>query len=109
MNEQEKRHAYDERIREVEKACFFPLMFSASGDMGPSGTMVCSKLACMSADKWDRPCSCCMFWLCCRLCFFLLRSAIMCIKDHRSAAHRPIPSKVNLAYSEGRLTPEALN
>ena len=30
-NEQEKRRAYDERVREVEKACFSPVVFSASG------------------------------------------------------------------------------
>jgi len=29
-NELEKRHAYDERVREVERACFSPLVFSAS-------------------------------------------------------------------------------
>jgi len=38
-NEQERRCAYDERVREVEKACFSPLVFSASG-IGPSATTV---------------------------------------------------------------------
>ena len=33
----------------------------------------------------------------------------MYIRGHRSVADRPIPSNVDLAYSEGRLTPEALN
>jgi len=35
---QEKRCAYDERVREVEKACFYLLVFSASGSMGSSDT-----------------------------------------------------------------------
>ena len=109
MNEQEKRCAYDEHIREVERACFSPLVFSASGGMGPSATTVYSKLASMLANKWDWPYSHCMFWLHCQLCFSLLRSAIMCIRGHHSVAHRPIPSNVNLAYSEGCLTPEALD
>ena len=39
-NELEKRRAYDERVREVERACFSPLVFSASGGMGPSATTV---------------------------------------------------------------------
>ena len=107
--EQEKRCAYDERIREVERTCFSPLVFSASGGMGPSATTVYSKLASMLVDKWDRPYSRCMFWLCCRLCFSLLRSAIMCISGHRSVAHRPIPSDIDLAYSEGRITSVALD
>ena len=38
VHEQEKRRAYDERIREVEKACFSPLVFSATGGMGPVAT-----------------------------------------------------------------------
>ena len=33
----------------------------------------------------------------------------MCIRGHCSVAHRPIPSNVDLAYSEGCLTPEALD
>ena len=37
-NEQEKRHVYDERVREVERVCFSPLVFSASGGMGPTAT-----------------------------------------------------------------------
>ena len=52
MNEQEKRHAYDEGIREVERACFSLLVLLLSGSMGPSATTVCSKLACMLANKW---------------------------------------------------------
>ena len=44
-NEQEKRRAYDERVREVERACFSPLVFSASGGMGPTATTVYKKLA----------------------------------------------------------------
>ena len=91
------------------RACFSPLAFSASGRMGPSATTVYSKLASMLADKWDRPYSHCMFWLRCRLCFSLLRSAIMCIRGHRPVAHRPIPSNIDLAYSEGRLTSVALD
>jgi len=52
-NKQEKRCAYDERVREVQKACFSPLVFSASGGMGPSDSTVYKKLASMLADKWD--------------------------------------------------------
>ena len=44
VNEQEKRCAYDKRICEFKRACF-PLVFLASGGMGPSATTVYSKLA----------------------------------------------------------------
>ena len=55
VNEKEKWCAYDKRIHEVERACFCPLVFSASGGMGPSATTVYSNLASMLADKWDQP------------------------------------------------------
>jgi len=43
VHEQEKRRAYDERIREVKRACFSPLVFSATGGMGPVATTVYRK------------------------------------------------------------------
>ena len=55
MNRQEKCRAYDEHICEVKRAYFSILVFSTSGDMGPSATTVYSKLASMFADKWDWP------------------------------------------------------
>ena len=63
-----KRRAYDGRVREIERACFSPLVFSASGGMGPSATTVYKKLVSMLADKWDMNYSKCLFWLRCRLC-----------------------------------------
>ena len=39
-NEQEKRRAYDERVRQIERACFSPLVFLASGGMGPTASTV---------------------------------------------------------------------
>jgi len=40
------------RVREVEKACFSPLVFSACGGMGSSATTIYNKMASMLADKW---------------------------------------------------------
>jgi len=107
VHEQEKRLAYDERIREVERACFSPLVFAATGGMGPSATTVYRKLASMLADKWGVNYSRCLFLLRCRLCFSLLRSGMMCLRGHRSSTFHPIPS-VDLAYSESRLASGAL-
>ena len=38
--ELDKKRKYDERIREVERGTFSPLVFSSSGGMGPSATVV---------------------------------------------------------------------
>ena len=77
-NEQEKRRAYDQRVREVERGSFSPLVFSASGGMGPTARVVYKKLASMIATKHEKPYSQTIHWLRCRLCFSLLRSAVMC-------------------------------
>jgi len=42
IHEQEHNY-YDGRIREVERACFSPLVFAATGGMGPSANTVFQK------------------------------------------------------------------
>ena len=44
-NEQEKKRAYEERVREVEHGSFSPLIFSTSGGMGPIATVVYKRIA----------------------------------------------------------------
>ena len=105
-NEREKRRTYEERIREIEHGNFSPLVFSTSGNMGPTATTVYKRLAAMIADKTNKPYSKTIHWMRCRLSFSLLRSAIMCLRGSRSALHKPAYTLVNsidLAYSEGRV------
>jgi len=52
-NKQEKRRAYEQRVREVEHGCFTPLVFSASGGMRASAKVFYKKLASMIALKYD--------------------------------------------------------
>jgi len=51
MNMRGYRHSYNARVREVERACFSPLVFAATGGMGPTATTVLRKLASMVAEK----------------------------------------------------------
>ena len=95
-------------VREVKRACFSPLVFSASGGMDPSATTVYKKLASMLAEKWNTNYSHCVFWLRCRVCFSLLRSAIMCVRGNRSTIRRPVVANVDLAFSEGKMRDEDL-
>jgi len=44
LHEREKRRSYDARVREVERACFSPLVFAATGGMGPTATTAFRKL-----------------------------------------------------------------
>ena len=37
----------------MKRACFSPLVFAATGGMGPTATTVFQKLAFMLAEKWN--------------------------------------------------------
>ena len=104
VHEQEKCRAYDERIHEVKRACFSPLVFAATGGMGPAATTVYRKLAFVLAEKWNISYSHCLFWVKFRLCFSLLRSGVICLRGHQSSKCRPVSAvNVDLAYSKGCL------
>ena len=49
QHEQEKRREYNQRIREVEQGSLVPLVFSASGSMGPSITIAYKRLTSLIA------------------------------------------------------------
>ena len=105
-HEKEKRRSYDQRIREIERGSFAPLVFSATGGMGPAAQIVYKRLASMISEKSSQSYSTTMGWIRCRLSFSLLRSAIMCIRGSRSSYHHPIyPSvPIDVIAREGRVT-----
>ena len=76
----------------VEYISFTPLVLSATGGMANDF---------LSSLKWDQSYSSTMFWLCCRLTFSLLCSAIQCIRgpwsNNGHAAKSPPP--IDLAKS----------
>ena len=79
----ERRH-YEERVREVEKASFVPLVFCASGGQGKAASAFLKRIASMLAEKRKEPFSMVMAHLRCRLGFALIRSAIASLRGHRS-------------------------
>ena len=101
-HEQEKRRACDEQIWEVERACFSPLVFAASGGMGPIATTVYRRLASLLANKWGISYIRCLYWIRCRLCFSLLKSSVMCLRGNQSSNSHSVPANVDLGYSEGQ-------
>ena len=104
-NEQEKKRAYDQRIRDVEHGSFSPLVFSTSGGMGPTANVVYKRLASMIAQKHDKTYSKTLHWIRCKLNYSLLRSAIMCIRGARSRSYQPAVSTdaMDLACHKGRV------
>ena len=87
--ENEKKRSYDERIREVEGGTFAPLIFSTSGGVGPSADATYKRLATLIAEKRNQSYSTTIRWIRCRLTFALIRSAILCLRGHRSRQGRP--------------------
>ena len=108
QNEQEKKTAYDEWVREVEHGTFFPLVFSTSGGMGPIATVVYRRIASLIAEKQQQPYSCSR-WDACWASRSGLRLAIMCLKGARSFTHPPtglseIGEPINLTCSWSRIS-----
>ena len=103
-----KRHAYQQRILEVEHGSFTPLVFSASGNIGPAVMVMYRRLAGLLVEKCNESYSRTLGWILCALNFALLQSAIQCIPGARSASHKPdksssLSSPIELAAKEGRI------
>ena len=105
-HENEKKRAYEQRIRDVEHASFTPLVFSATGGMAKQSTTFYKRLASLLADKWDHTYSKTLYWLHCRLSFSLLRSAIQCIRGARSSCGHAIHSSspIDLVSTEAHFS-----
>ena len=83
-HERQKRAKYEQRIRDVERSNFCPLIWSTSGGAGPAATCFLKRLADKLSERTEEPYSTTMGWLRCRLGFALTRSAVMCLRGSRS-------------------------
>ena len=101
-HEQEKRRAYEQCVREVERASFTPLVFAASGGMGKAATVFYKRLVALLAQKQHKPYSTTMGWLCTALSFTLLRSAVLYLQGSRTKRSPPVSSNhaLDLMVSE---------
>ena len=88
-HERQKRAIYEQRIRDVERSTFCPLIWSTSGAAGPAATCFLKRLADKLSERTEEPYSTTMGWLRCRLGFALTRSAVMCLRGSRSRAGQP--------------------
>ena len=82
---EQHHYLYDERIREVERGTFSPLVFSSSSGMGPLATVVYKRITTLIFEKRGHPYCHVLYWLRSHLCFLLLRSAVMCLRDQDQA------------------------
>jgi len=102
-HEQEKRRAYEERVREVEHGCFTSLVFSTSSGMGKAATIVYKRLANLLSVRCNIPYPTLMGWLCCIPNFSLLKS---CVRGSRSHSGHPVShAPAYLVLAESRVSP----
>ena len=88
--ENQKKRAYEQRVREIEHGSFTLLVLSASGGMGCAASVFYKRLASKLAEKTDSPYSTTLAWLRSTLSFALLRSAIQSIRGTRPTGGRPL-------------------
>ena len=84
-HEREKRRRYGQRVQEVERASFVPVVFSATGGAGraASASALLKRIAALSAEKSGEPYAMVMALLRCRFGFGLLRASVACLRGAR--------------------------
>ena len=104
MHEQMKKLKYEQRIREVEKASFNPLVFSCTGGAGPSASKVIKRIAGKLSDKKEDSYSDIITYIRTKISFALLRSSILCLRGSRSLRRREaVEASIGTVVEEGRL------
>ena len=104
QHEQHKRLEYEERIVNIERGSFCPLVFTTTGTPGPLCERFMKRLAGQLAEKNELLYSSVIAWLRCRVSFAMLRSAVMCVRGSRSSRGNPVLHDVELAIVESRVS-----
>ena len=82
-NENEKKRAYNDRIINVEKSSFTPLVFTTTGGMGPECHKLNKRIAETIASKQKEEYSQVMKHIRCKLRFALLKATLIAIRGVR--------------------------
>ena len=89
VHEREKKRHYAERVNNIDRGTFTPLVFSTSGMVGREASRCLKNLVSMITEKnIDLPYSQVMRYLRCKLCFCLLRWSITCLRGYRASYRR---------------------
>ena len=99
QNEEQKKRAYNQRIVQVEKASFTPLVFTTSGGMAPECTKFHKKIAEHISRKTKEDYSHVMSHLRTRLRFTLLRSTLIAIRGERGKSRNSKGNITDLSFN----------
>ena len=92
----EKKRNYNNRILQIEYGILTPLVFSIYESMGREYTKFYSKLAELLSDKRKESKSFTVNSLRTRVCFSLLKSCLLCLRDSRSVNRNIIKTRDNM-------------
>ena len=76
-----KKREYGQRVHEIERGVFTPLVLSTNGGMGKEANTFYRRLGDMITQKRQHPYPKIMGWLRCQLSFASIRASIMCIRE----------------------------
>ena len=100
QHEKEKKRTYNQRVLQVEKASFTPLVFSTTGGMGKECTKFHKRLAELIAIKRNEKYSEVVSHIRTRLRFCLLKSLLVAIRGVRGNKRREITTPLSeLSYN----------
>ena len=103
-HERRKQLEYEERILNVDRGSFCPLVFATTGAAGPLCDRFLKSLAGKIAEMDNTDYSSTMSWMRCRIAHALIRNAVMCIRGSRSSLRKPVHCDRTLAIAESRLS-----
>ena len=98
-HEQEKKRAYNERVLQVEKGSFTPIVMSTAGGMSKEAAKHHRRIAQLIADKRKEEYSHVMSYLRTRLRFNLLKSTLVAIRGIRGRKAPEYSAISNLSFN----------
>ena len=98
-NEKEKKRDYNQRVMQVERATFTPLVFSTTGGMAPECTRYHKKVAQLISAKTKEDYSKVMSHMRTRIRFTLLKSTLLAIRGERGRTKKTADSISDLSFN----------
>ena len=95
QHEREKKRTYNDRILQVEKGSFSPLIFSTSGGMGPEATKYHKRIAELIATKKGEVYADVMNHVRTKIRFSLLKSTLIAVRGERGTRKRRVDTMMS--------------
>ena len=89
-HEDKKKRLYANRVLEVEHGTFTPLVFTTIGGMADECKRFHSRLVELISIKKGEEYSTTISWICSKVSFTLLKSALFCLRGSRTTRHVPL-------------------